>query len=368
MYKREKRVEDVFLALLIAGLWEKGVQLSSYDPIDFSAVYELAEKQAVVGLVAAGLEHVEDRNVAKQDVMPFMLKVVATETKNQELNSTISSLKKHLDEEHIVAVLVKGQGIAQTYERPLWRSPGDIDLLLDSENYTKAKSVLTTLAKSVQTEKRTKKHLGMSLSSAELELHGTLHSELSDKLDSVVDNVQDEMFRKCQFREWRIEDTTVFLPSPDNDIIFVFSHILQHFYKGGIGLRQICDWCRLLWTYKAEINIPLLEQRLKQMGVLSEWVGLSSLAVEFLGIPKETIPLFKKVYPEKGKLMLDYILEAGNFGHNRDNSYQRRNYPILLRKAISFWRIIKDYFRLFKIFPKNSIRFFFGLIHSKFED
>lgn len=47
-----------FLALLSAGLCEKDVTLSQYGVIDYNKIYQLAEEQSVVGLVASGLEHI----------------------------------------------------------------------------------------------------------------------------------------------------------------------------------------------------------------------------------------------------------------------------------------------------------------------
>ena len=51
--------------------------------------------------------------------------------------------------------------MAQCYERPLWRSCGDVDFFLDDENYEKAKGFLKPLAASVEEEYVREKHLGM---------------------------------------------------------------------------------------------------------------------------------------------------------------------------------------------------------------
>ena len=86
-------------------------------------------------------------------------------------------------------------------------------------------------------------------------------------------------------REWKNDGADVPLPSPDNDVIIVFTHFLQHFFVGGVGLRQICDWCRLLWTYRSEIDAAKLEGRLREMGIVSEWKAFGAFAVEYLGLP-----------------------------------------------------------------------------------
>lgn len=57
-----------FFSLVRAGLWEQDVQLASFGQVDFKKVYRLAEEQSVVGLVAAGIEHVKDVRVAKMSI------------------------------------------------------------------------------------------------------------------------------------------------------------------------------------------------------------------------------------------------------------------------------------------------------------
>lgn len=49
--------QQAFFALVRAGLWKKEAQLSRFSDIDYKAIMQLAEEQAVVGLVSAGLEH-----------------------------------------------------------------------------------------------------------------------------------------------------------------------------------------------------------------------------------------------------------------------------------------------------------------------
>ena len=365
---RDKNIIDAFFALVRGGLWEQQVDLTPFWPLDFDALYKLADEQSVVGLVAAGIEHVENLKVNKHQIRPFLTHVISIESNNSEMNHSISWLWNRFHEEHIAVALVKGQGVAQCYERPLWRSPGDIDLLLDSESYVMAKELLCPIAQLIHTEKKKEKHLALTVRSLTIELHGTLHTGQSRKLDSIIDDVQDEMFKNSLFREWDIDHTLVSLPSPDCDVIFVFSRILQHFYKGGIGLRQICDLSRLLWTYKDTINRPLLYNRLQAMGITREWVAFMSFAVVYVGLPQEVAPFYSKPNSGLSRIIASFIIETGNFGRSRDNGYRQKGYPVTLRKSITLLRQIKDNIRLIRVSPVNSIRFTLGYIRSQIND
>ena len=269
-----------FFALVRAGLWEKEVRLAPYGEIDYAEVLRMAEVQSVVGLVAAGIEHIVDVRPQKKDVLQFIGRVTQVEQQNTAMNYFIGVMMDKMREAGIYSVLVKGQGVAQCYERPLWRACGDVDLLLDAENYERAKAFLIPLASNVETEFTHFKHLGMTIDPWVVELHGTMHSRLSRRIDAELDWIQEECLRDGKVRAWRDGETDVFLPAPDEDVIFVFTHILHHFFLEGIGLRQICDWCRLLWTYRDSLDYELLESRIRKAGLMSEWKAFAAFAVE----------------------------------------------------------------------------------------
>ena len=151
--------------------------------------------------------------------------------------------------------------------------------------------------------------------------------------------------------------TQVFLPSADNDVIFIFTHFLKHFYKGGLGLRQICDWCRLLWTYRESLNHGLLESRIRKAGLMSEWKAFGAFAVEVLGMPEEAMPMYSSAdrWKRKALRIQEFILMSGNMGHNRERSYGE--YPYLIKKAFSMGRRISDVVNHARIFPLDSMKF-----------
>ena len=356
-----------FFALLRAGLWEKDVRLLSFGDIDYSKILSLAEEQSVVGLVAAGLEHVRDLKVPKMDVLQFAGQALVLERQNTAMNKFLGELVDKMRAEGIYTILVKGQGIAQCYDRPLWRACGDVDFFLNEENYNKAKAFLMPLASSIEIEGDYSKHQGLTIDSWEVELHGSMRCGLSKRIDTGINESQRKVFDEGSVRVWMNGETQVFLPGVDEDVIFVFTHFLKHFYKEGLGLRQVCDWCRLLWIYKDSLNHRLLKSRIQQMRLMSEWKAFGSFAVEYLGMPVEAMPLFNENDNHNDRLkrkaarICEFIMEVGNMGHNRDSSYFRR-YPYLIRKVLSFKRRSGDLLRHARIFPLDSVRFFPSIV------
>lgn len=351
---------QVFLELLRAGLWEQDVWLSPFSPVDFEKLYQLAEEQSVVGLIAAGLEHLRDMKLIKSQALPFLKKVFSLEERNVEMNGFIGDLVKKLKREGICCILVKGQGVAQCYARPKWRSAGDVDLLFEEVGYQKAKAVLTPTASYIAKEYTDRLHLGMTLNSWSVELHGSMRCNRLGRINTCIDSVQEDTFKNGRVRVWQNGETAVLLPSVDNDIIFVFTHILQHFFEGGIGLRQICDWCRLLWTYQDRFDRDLLKKRLVKARILSEWKVFASLAVSSLGMPSKAMPFYcpSSTFKRKARRLESFIFHTGNFGHNRDMSYLNEK-PYLVRKCISLSEGIRLSYLRAKVFPLDSCLFFF---------
>lgn len=360
--------QQAFFELLRAGLWEEEARLSPYKDIDYSAVMRLAEEQSVVGLVAAGIEHVVDVKIPQTWTLQFAGQAIQLEQRNKAMNAFIAGLIEKLRKKDIYAILVKGQGIAQCYEKPLWRAYGDVDLLLSDSNYDRAKKVLIPLATMVETEYTHFKHQGMTINGWEVELHGTQHSRLSKRVDDGIDATQRELFYGGKVRSWMNGGTQVFLPAPDEDVILVFTHILHHFFFEGIGLRQICDWCRLLWTYKDSLNHKLLESRIRKMGLMTEWKTFAAFAVKRLGMPVEAMPLFDNSdshnanLEKKADKICKFVLEVGNFGQKQRRDYSGMSY--LRRKFVSVWGRFSDMLRHFQLFPKDSIVFFGGVLRS----
>ncbi len=366
---RIDKTVEAFFALLRAGLWEQGVKLNPFDKLDFSVIRQLAEEQSVVGLIVAGLEHVEDKKLAKQDVIQIVAQTLQLEQKNSAMNYFVGALVDKMRGEGIYALLLKGQGVANCYERPLWRSSGDIDFFFSEENYKSAKAYLIPLASSVEPEGQYKQHLGMTIDPWKVELHGNLRCGLSARVDRVMDEIKNDVFYGGIVRSWLDDNTDIFLLNANDDAVFLFTHILGHFYKGGIGVRQVCDWCRLLWKYRGVLNVNLLEKRIQKMGLMDEWKAFGTFVVDYLGLPSEAMPLYspEKKWRRKAERICSFIIEVGNFGQNRDTSYLRK-YPYLIRKTISFWWRVGDACRHVHIFPLDSIRFFLSIMLGGIRD
>ena len=331
---------EAFFKLLRAGLWGNGnLDIRIEGAADWQEVYRLATEQSVIGLVLAGLEQYKHLNVNldvnQKLLLQWIGEVQVIEQRNKAMNQFVAELVEKMRAADIYAILVKGQGVAQCYEKPLWRPSGDVDLLLSEVNYKKAKGLLLPLSSSNKNEERYSQHLGLNIGQWYVEIQGSLRTGLSARVDQEVDAAQNSVFIGGNVRSWDNNGTLVSIPAPTEDVFLVFTHFIKHFYKEGMSLRQVCDWCRLLWTYRTEIKVEWLELHLRKTGLMKEWKVFAALAVQYLGMPVEAMPFINLNdnvgLNKKATKLMEFIL--GGYSGNK----------------------IKDTLRIAKIFPWKAL-------------
>ena len=330
--------QDILLTLTRAGLWEKGVQLLPYGEIDYSTIYDMAERQGVVGLVAAGLEHVTDTKIPQVAALTFAGVTIQMEQRNKAMNQFIAELVEKMRAADIYTLLVKGQGVAQCYERPLWRPSGDIDFLLSEEDYKKAVELFKTLYPNNKNGGQYSKEYAFYTDQWMIELHGSLRTCLSAKIDKQVDEVLKDGFFGGNVRSWQNGGTQVFLPAPTEDVFLVFTHFIKHFYKEGMTLRQVCDWCRLLYTYRDPLNYGQLESWIRKSGLMGEWKSFYNLVCKYLGMPDE--------FQDSGAM---FQVDSRFDG----KSERLMNFILIGYSGNKF----KDTWQIAKIFPWKAVRY-----------
>ena len=361
---RDRRVsqgtDGQFFAFLRSGLWNEVPDRVPFAVgTDWEALYRLAFEQTVVPLVTDGINRLPGEFLPTEPVRldPFLGDLMMTAQRNRLLDSFIPGLFSAL--EGIPVVLIKGQALAQDYPDPERRQPGDIDLLLLPSSYEAAKAVLLPKATKVLEEEREIWHQGMRFRSIEVEVHGSIGTLMSRKLDRKLAALLEEQFDGRSFPQVTIGGAGIPVPEADFSAVYVFVHFLHHYWSGGVGLRQFVDWMTFVSVHKRDIHPVILEKRLDDLGLLRVWRVFTGFAQEYLGCPAEKLPLASEPDAGKDARIWQYIRRCGNFGKNVDRT--RKKEPFLVRKVHSFWRlVVADRLRHFPVFPKESIRFFLG--------
>ena len=118
--------------------------------------------------------------------------------------------------------------------------------------------------------------------------------------------------------------------------------------------------------YHQEIDVTLLDARLKRMGLVTEWKAFFNLARRNLGLPDmdEGLMACDSRFDKRADRIMAFVLESGNFGHNRDVSYRAKN-PAAVVNTITLWRRICDFTKFMRVFPVDSPKFFFHYLLNR---
>ena len=354
-----KNSDKLFFDILRKGLWGKSEVdvFCSFDEQEWKEVLWLSSSQTVAGIIADGLSDCPQGVVPRQIAIKLISSSVSTEHRNQQINAKIAQLIPEFVKAGVPVVVVKGQAIAQSYKNPLSRMPGDIDLIVKPEDYERAKAIIRNLSGEEGTDDSGMKHFAAAVGDIEVEVHGTVHTSLSSKINDMLDEMQAEVLADGGSWVWNCNGVDVKVPSADFDALYIFLHLLQHFFCGGLGLRQLCDMAMALHAHKGEIDEQKLIERLERMKLESEWKAFIAFLVNYLGLPEQEAPLYDDKYTKQADRIWKYIRKTGNFGKNKSRKYGM-NSSYLLRKSESLIRNASSFADHIQLFPADSFKFF----------
>lgn len=356
------RSQTQFLELMRAGLWGVAADPDNFKPdsTDWRAVLRIAKEQTMMVVVTDGIETLpKELWPPKEVMMKLAMMRVKTSQAHQLLNSTIAQIVAALEAEGVHSVLLKGQGIAQNYRRPGSRTCGDIDLYTGLGGYTRAYEIIEALHEGRPHKEAAEctHHLHTDLNGVEVEIHrqtSFLHGKRMDaNFQEWSKQSLDELFGSEALEMWDNGGTAVALAPATYNAFFILHHAVRHMTTEGVGFRQICDWVMLLHRCHSQVEVQLLSKKLKELRMERIWAEFGRLAVNYLGLPADELPLAPaNLAPtRRTHKLLQHIFISGNFGRFDANGRDHSQVPYLVRKWRSFTFQSKRLVKLFRLFP-----------------
>ena len=356
------RSQTQFLELMRAGLWGVAADPDNFKPdsTDWRAVLRIAKEQTMMVVVTDGIETLpKELWPPKEVMMKLAMMRVKTSQAHQLLNSTIAQIVAALEAEGVHSVLLKGQGIAQNYRRPESRTCGDIDLYTGLGGYTRAYEIIEALHEGRPHKEAAEctHHLHTDLNGVEVEIHrqtSFLHGKRMDaNFQEWSKQSLDELFGSEALEMWDNGGTAVALAPATYNAFFILHHAVRHMTTEGVGFRQICDWVMLLHRCHSQVEVQLLSKKLKELRMERIWAEFGRLAVNYLGLPADELPLAPaNLAPtRRTHKLLQHIFISGNFGRFDANGRDHSQVPYLVRKWRSFTFQSKRLVKLFRLFP-----------------
>lgn len=310
--KRCMKADEAFFKLLRLGIGTCRDPDVSLDEAGWAAVYDMACKQAVAGIAADGVECLPAARRPPRDILMRWIGLVRqTEACNQRLNRAATRVCGRFGREGMGVVLLKGQGNALYYPRPLHRTSGDIDLWVDGGR----KAVVDYVRKYCPDAEVIFHHAEFPvLKDTEIELHF-----MPSWMNVPRTNAR---LQRC-FGEWKAaalsnkvrlpgEEGEVAVPTLAMNRVYLLVHILRHFFEEGIGLRQLLDYHFVLAQPCREAGKEETARILERLH-LTPFAGAVAYVLQAVfGTDDGHLPVPPS--PGRGRRLLDEIMKAGNFG------------------------------------------------------
>ncbi len=368
--------QAVLLSLIQNFVSEKEIKLKKQ--IDIDKLFLEAKAQSVF-LLAAEVALKQDGFLEKEKQLENKKQAFIHLTHNNEVENYQKNLVKILEGNNINYVIIKGTVSASFYNKPQYRSLGDVDFLIDPKDKEKVTEILENEGY-ISSLKEHENHTVFKKGRANLEMHyslpgmpkGEKGKKISDFLSGLVYNVESK----------KVLNTTYNAPTNTNHGVILLLHTAHHLLNEGLGLRHLLDWGFYVNAVKdtEEFKNELLPF-LTEVGLLEFAKVLTKTTEIYCGFSeKEFCKDTSKNLCEE--IILD-ILTAGNFG-NKDKTYRysgilvtdnkngvaesklKSLFKVLNDTIYSKYPVVKKYKILYPfIFIWRFIRYFFLMLFGK---
>ncbi len=210
--EKDFQAQQTLTALLRRGLgFSSGEALPFAEVVDWNAVLELARRQAVAGIMYAGLQTVEEElPLPREFVFTLAALVDRIEKKSRALEEFAARFTQELRDGGWHPVVMKGPEAARLYPCPLLRESGDLDIYIPPEEWESFAAAHP---------------MGVKAPDCSLQW----------KQDGVLIDAHPHYFDLAGGRALPV------VPSDEATMLMLSAHIRKHCMSAGVGLKQICD-------------------------------------------------------------------------------------------------------------------------------
>ena len=338
-----------FFPILCSSLWGHSFQ-KALTSKQFLHVMALAEEQTVFGLVFDVLKDVQIDGLTDRSVIYTSVgRSEVIKQQNLVLNKELVWFAGKIEEGGLDCLVVKGQTIAQLYQKPELRQSGDIDFLLPTDlGYNL--NLNRIFPDAGITERLSEKEFGFDHNNTRYELHIRLldfgckkHQKLWDTIEA--SELSHGKYGKDNGYFVDVDGMKVRTLSPTTNAAYVFLHLYFHLMREGVSIRQFCDWTMVLHHYHDEIDRQQLTDIITKLDMLNAYKAFGCIVVDELGLPEKEFPmeLTDNDRQWKDKILYD-IFRGGNFGKQNHKAksafgYKMETLRLAVRNSIRYYRL-----------------------------
>ena len=318
---------NIYLLQYALGI-ESEVEINNQD--EWDNFYCFCQRQSILGVGFQALEKWNGEIKPSQHLIYRWLSVVSEiESRNIAMNEECLTIQSIFGQKGFTTCILKGQGNALLYNKPLRRQSGDIDIWVGG----KIRPVILFL------EERYKDvHIGYHHTEAKEQRNVDIEVHYRPTwFNSPIRNSRlQKWFATEGKKQLKMENEYIIVPDLAFNTVYQLAHIFNHFIQEGVGMRQIIDYYYVLQNRESKDVMPLLDK----FG-LSRFAGAMMYVMQTIFLlPEKKLLCAPDVY--EGDFLLKEILVSGNFGR-----YDARN-KVLHQKS----GVIRKFYQM-----KRSLRY-----------
>lgn len=307
--------------------------------IDWANFYRFAKKQSLLGVVFDGIQRLPQKYAPNSDLlMRWMGNSLSIKRRNAVMYQASSEVFSEIRKTGCRCCILKGQGNAVAYPNQYSRTAGDVDVWVLADRKELRNLAFELASSDGRVEREIVHHIELERKGISIEIHPTPMIFNNPVLNH---RMQRWFKRNADLQCSNLVDLPdgigqIAVPTATFNAIYQLSHLQHHFFYEGVGMRQLVDYYFVLANtdYPVRTDSSLfgdggpgtdkaaLQQELK-------WLGLWKFAGAVMWVLHEVLGLdeSKMIAPmdeKRGKLLLDGILEGGNFGqHSKEKHFGR---------------------------------------------
>lgn len=316
--------------------------------MDWEGLFLFMQQQALTGIGYLGIEKLkrEGVNVPKHIFLQWYALSEKIKSRNIYVNKRCVELTNMLKADGFNCCILKGQGNTLAYPHPYVRIPGDIDVFTTNKDGMSAGKLRKTIVDYVrQRFPKTRfryRHIDYPIfADVEVEMHfiPTARSNpiYNYRIQKWVESQMPQQYQNVVDLPDNIG--AISIPTTSFNLIYQMSHIMQHFFCEGIGLRQMMDYYFVLKEMKT-VDKETLAMELKRLGMYKFAGAVMYVMQQVFNL--EGKQMIVPVDVKRGKTLMEEILKGGNFGQHSGITEHSIGIRYLL-KILRNMRFVREY-------------------------
>lgn len=314
---------------------------------DWQRFYDFAKKQTLIGVVFDGIQKLPKAVAPNLELLMKWIGVShKIQLRNEVLNEATVGICNKVKNAGYPCCILKGQGNAVMYPNSMARTPGDVDVWVNA-----SREEIRTLAHSLtenangHVDDESFNHIGLTINGITVELHSTpgfmANFVYNHRLQKWLKQNVDEQCNNMVALPNEVGDVAV--PTYAFNAVYQLYHLYHHYFYEGVGLRQIVDYFFVVTRLNAECEmLSSLRHKLKHLGLWKFAGAMMYVLHEVMGLSEDKMIAHMDV--KRGQMLLDDILNGGNFGHYDKHHSWGHNVLRLYRDA-----------RLLRFYPEEAL-------------